>query len=92
MVELRGGGGEGGGGGGGAKQAPEGVDWRSSSERVTRCHIAPEGRHFFKIVGRRLIVKRTFVNSLSSIASFDLTFTFWGGMRVKISSKSFQSY
>ena len=34
--------------------------------------IAPEGRHFFKISGRRLIVKRTFVISLSSIVNLVL--------------------
>ena len=30
--------------------------------------FAPEGPHFFKIFGRRLIVRRTFVISLSSIS------------------------
>ena len=30
--------------------------------------FAPEGQHFFKIFGRRLIVRRTFVISLSSIS------------------------
>ena len=54
--------------------------------------FAPEGPHFFKIFGRRLIVRRAFVISLSSIFSFELTFTFWGGMRVETILKLFQSY
>ena len=54
--------------------------------------FAPEGPHFFKIFGRRLIVRRAFVISLSSIFSFELTFTFGGGMRVETILKLFQSY
>ena len=52
---------------------------------------APEGRHFFNILGIKLIVKRTFVISFSSIVSFELTFTFWEGMRMEIILKLFQS-
>ena len=50
------------------------------------------GGGFFKILGRRLIARRTFVISLSNTFSFELTFTFWEGMRVEIILKLFQSY
>ena len=39
--------------------------------------FAPEGRRFFKILGRRLFVTRTFEIAISCIVSFELTFTFW---------------
>ena len=38
--------------------------------------FAPEGRRFFKILGRRLSVTRTFEIAISCIVSFELTFTF----------------
>ena len=50
--------------------------------------FAPEGRRFFKILGRRLIVTWTFEIANSCIVSFELPFTFWGGKGVK----SIQNY
>ena len=41
------------------------------------------GGGFFKILGRRLIVTRTFEIVNSCIVGFELTFTFWGGKRAK---------
>ena len=49
------------------------------------------GGGFFKILGRRLIARRTFVISLSNTFTFgfELTFTFWGGKRAKSIQNSF---
>ena len=58
---------------------------RATEER----DFAPEGRPFFKILGRRLIVTRTFEIVNSCILGFELTFTLWGGKRAKTIQKSF---